>query len=53
VPAGLTHGGLPVAMEFDAPAGTDRGLLALGLAVERALGPVAAPTTPYKRSASS
>jgi indoleacetamide hydrolase len=43
LPAGLTHGGLPVALEFDAPAGTDRALLALGLAVERALGPLPAP----------
>jgi mandelamide amidase len=53
VPAGLTSGGLPVAVEFDAPAGADRTLLALGLAVERALGPIAAPPEPYKRSASS
>jgi mandelamide amidase len=53
VPAGLTHGGLPVSMEFDAPAGADRALLALGLAVERTLGSMAAPAEPYKRSASS
>jgi indoleacetamide hydrolase len=53
VPAGLTHAGLPVAIELDAPAGSDRALLALGMAVERALGPVAAPPEPYKRSASS
>jgi indoleacetamide hydrolase len=43
LPVGLTHGGLPVAIEFDAPAGTDRALLALGLALERALGPLPAP----------
>ena len=27
LPAGLTSGGLPVALEFDAPAGSDRALL--------------------------
>ena len=43
LPAGLTHGGLPVAIEFDAPAGADRALLALGLGAERALGPLRAP----------
>jgi indoleacetamide hydrolase len=52
MPAGLTHSGLPVALEFDAPSGTDRALLALGLAVERAWGPMAAPAEPYKRSVS-
>jgi indoleacetamide hydrolase len=46
LPAGLTRSGLPVAIELDAPAGTDRALLALGMAVERALGPVAAPPEP-------
>jgi Asp-tRNA(Asn)/Glu-tRNA(Gln) amidotransferase A subunit family amidase len=34
VPVGLTSGGLPVGLEFDAPAGRDRDLLALALAVE-------------------
>ena len=53
VPAGLTSGGLPVAVEFDAPTGADRALLALGLGVERALGPMAPPPESYKRSASS
>lgn len=43
LPAGLTSGGLPVALEFDAPAGGDRRLLALGLSLERALGPLPAP----------
>ncbi|HMK85122.1 MAG TPA: amidase family protein [Steroidobacteraceae bacterium] len=43
LPAGLTASALPVALEFDGPAGTDRELLALGAALERALGPVAAP----------
>jgi indoleacetamide hydrolase len=43
LPVGLTRGGLPVAIEFDAPSGTDRALLALGLALERALGAMPAP----------
>jgi mandelamide amidase len=43
LPAGLTTGGLPVALEFDAPAGGDRALLALGASLERALGPLPAP----------
>ena len=43
MPAGLTSGGLPVGIEFDGYAGKDRDLLALGLALERALGPIPAP----------
>jgi indoleacetamide hydrolase len=43
LPVGLTHTGLPVAIEFDAPAGADRALLALGLSAERALGTLPAP----------
>jgi mandelamide amidase len=43
LPAGLTTNGLPVALEFDGPAGSDRELLALGLNLERALGPLPAP----------
>jgi indoleacetamide hydrolase len=43
LPVGLTHAGLPVAIEFDAPAGADRALLALGLSAERALGTLPAP----------
>jgi len=35
IPAGLTAQGLPVGLEFDALAGDDRELLALGLAVEQ------------------
>ena len=42
LPAGLA-GGMPVALEFDGLPGTDRQLLALGLALERALGPIPAP----------
>ena len=34
LPAGLTSAGLPVGLEFDAPAGRDRDLLALAIALE-------------------
>ena len=43
LPAGLTPDGLPVALEFDAPAASDRALLALGLSLEEALQPMPAP----------
>lgn len=43
MPAGLTAAGLPVALEFDGPAGTDRALLALGASLEQALGAIAPP----------
>jgi Asp-tRNA(Asn)/Glu-tRNA(Gln) amidotransferase A subunit family amidase len=43
LPAGLTPGGLPVALEFDAPAGSDRSLLSIGAPLEQALGRIAAP----------
>jgi Asp-tRNA(Asn)/Glu-tRNA(Gln) amidotransferase A subunit family amidase len=43
LPAGLTPGGLPVSLEFDGPAGSDRRLLAIGVALERALGPLPPP----------
>jgi len=39
---GIT-GGLPVAIELDGPAGDDRRLLAIGMAVEAVLGPLPAP----------
>ncbi len=43
LPVGLDKGGLPVSIEFDAPAGHDRALLALGLSAEYALGTLPAP----------
>jgi Asp-tRNA(Asn)/Glu-tRNA(Gln) amidotransferase A subunit family amidase len=43
LPAGLTTTGLPIGIEFDGPAGSDRALLAIGLSLERALGAIAAP----------
>ncbi len=43
LPAGLTAAGLPVALEFDMLPGDDRKLLALGLSLERVLGPVDPP----------
>ena len=43
LPAGLTHEGLPVALEFDGPAGSDRRLLSLGLSLERTLGHLPSP----------
>lgn len=43
LPAGLTRDGLPGALEFDGPAGTDRALLGLGVGLEQVLGPLPAP----------
>lgn len=43
LPAGMTPGGLPVGIEFDALPGTDRRLLSLGLSLESALGPIPPP----------
>jgi mandelamide amidase len=43
LPAGLTSGGLPVALEFDGPSGADRNVLKLGLALEAALGRLPPP----------
>ena len=43
IPAGMTAAGLPLGLEIDGPLGSDRKLLALGMAIEKVLGPVAAP----------
>ncbi len=43
LPTALTRGGLPVALEFDGAAGSDRALLALGASLELALGPLYPP----------
>jgi len=43
LPAGQSSRGLPIALEFDGPAGSDRGLLALGLELERVLGRLPPP----------
>lgn len=43
LPAGRTRAGLPVGIELDAPAGSDTDLLAIGLAVETLLEPLAPP----------
>ena len=44
LPAGLTSTGLPIAIELDGPARSDRALLALGEAVEAVLGRLPAPS---------
>jgi mandelamide amidase len=44
LPAGMTSNGLPVGLEFDAMTGSDRSLLALGLSLEKVLGPIPAPS---------
>ncbi len=43
IPAGMTATGMPVGLEIDGPVGSDRRLLALGMAIEKVLGPVPAP----------
>lgn len=43
LPAGLDRDGLPVGLEFDGPAGSDRALLGLGLTIERVLGGIPGP----------
>ncbi|WP_209001028.1 indoleacetamide hydrolase [Stappia sp. BW2] len=45
LPAGLTADGLPVGLELDGPAFSDRHLLALGLAVETVLPDMPAPAS--------
>jgi mandelamide amidase len=44
IPAGVTHEGLPVGLELDGPAGSDRDLLRIGLALEAAFGRVPPPS---------
>ena len=43
IPAGLSSGGLPVSLELDGPAGSDRLLLSLGRAFESVLGKILPP----------
>jgi mandelamide amidase len=43
LPVALTASGLPVALEFDAPAGSDRALLALGQRLEAVFAPMSSP----------
>jgi len=43
LPAGMSSAGLPIGFEFEALPGKDRDLLALGLSLEQALGPIPAP----------
>lgn len=43
LPVGFDQKGLPISMEFDGPAGSDRRLLALAPALEKALGRLAPP----------
>lgn len=43
IPMGMTKEGLPVGLELDGPTGTDRKLLAIGLALEKLLGPIPPP----------
>jgi mandelamide amidase len=43
IPAALTNAGLPVSLELDGPAGSDRKILGIGLAIERVLGHLPPP----------
>jgi mandelamide amidase len=43
VPVGRTQAGLPVGLELDGPAGSDRRLLSIGLALEKLFGRLPAP----------
>ena len=43
LPVALTSGGLPVGLEIDGPAGSDRDLLAVALALEKIFGQLPAP----------
>ncbi|WP_394142525.1 amidase family protein [Burkholderia multivorans] len=44
VPAGQTAAGLPVGLALDGPVGSDKKLLSIGIAIERLLGVLPAPT---------
>ena len=50
VPIGLTGDGLPVGLELDGPAGSDRRLLAVARAVEGVFGFLPAPRPDHRRS---
>jgi indoleacetamide hydrolase len=43
LPAGLTRSGLPVGLGLDGPAGSDRKLLSIALAIEAEFGVLPAP----------
>jgi indoleacetamide hydrolase len=43
IPIGRTQAGLPIGLELDGPSGSDRRLLALGLALEKVFGRLPAP----------
>jgi mandelamide amidase len=43
LPAGLSSNGMPIALEFDGVAGSDRALLRLGLGLEEVLGRLPSP----------
>nr|AEV57144.1 indole acetimide hydrolase [uncultured bacterium] len=44
LPAGIGPDGLPVGLELDGPAGSDRDLLAIGAALETVLPPIGRPS---------
>ncbi len=44
LPVGLSSNGLPIGVEFDALPGNDRGLLGLGLSLEKSLGQLKPPS---------
>jgi len=46
----MTGDGLPVGLELDGPAGSDRRLLAVARAVERVFGFLPAPRPDHRRS---
>lgn len=46
LPAGVTSAGLPVGLALDAPAGSDRRLIAIGVQLEAALGRLPPPAGP-------